>query len=170
MEVFIKVSMMNKVVVNEEIPMDFAPVSYITDCMVEVLQEYGSGKRKPLVLKEGEEPDFIEIYAHKGLKMSQVREAIQSFFGKDHVRDVSMAEFSKIFRETMEAMGTSAAKTLRMAVTPDWGAQVSTFMFATEKVYTSPKHGPPPPMDKTYLMQLLKIIHEDMLLDGGKSA
>lgn len=161
---------MNKVAVSEEVPMDFAPVSYVTDCMVEVLQEYGSGKRKTQVCLEAEQPELIEIYAHQGLKMSHVREGIQQFFGKDNVRDVTMAEFSKIFRSTMKDMGTTAAKTLSMAVNPDWGEQVSTFMFATDKVYLSPTYGAPPPMEKKYLMHLLKVIHEDMVIDGLKTA
>jgi len=170
MEVWMKVSLMNKVAMNEEVPMDMAPMSYVTDCMVEILEDYCSGKRGTPMDSEKCKPELIEIYAHHSLMMSELRELLRAYLGEGVVRDVSMAEFSEIFTKTMAAVGTVPTKTLSKCVTPEWAAQCNIILSTPENLYRSPKYGPPPAFSKKYFLRLLQIIDVDMSLSGGKTA
>lgn len=156
-EVVMKVCLERGVMPEIDVPMDFVPIGYATDCLVEIIENCASG--------ELDGHPWLEVYSPHGLSFRDVREALQKYRAGNVPRLVSMAEFARHWQEVLWASGTSAGKCLSVGVTGNFVEQTTTVFSLGPNCYRSRKHGTPPKITERYLLELLQTIDSQMVLN-----
>jgi len=140
-------------------PCDFTPLSYATNCIIAILQEDG---RTQYDMTSG--PQLREIFMQRGLQFEDVRAAIQEVRGGT-VQEVTVKEFLPKWTEELFKAGTHRGKFLSVLISEDFEQHLNmTFEEGTKDLYIHP-NGCPPPMSKSDLLDLLRLIDQRMILD-----
>jgi len=145
-EVVMKVCLDKGVVPDIDVPMDFLPIGYATDCLVEILDDRAAGRL------DGH--TWCEIFSPDGLNFGDVIAAMQSSAGTA-LKTIPMAEFARHWHEVLWKAGNFPSKCLSIGVTSTFVNQTTTVFSVGPNLYHSRKHDPPPKMSKEYLLDLM---------------
>lgn len=161
-EVVLKVCLETGVVPIMDVPMDWAPIDYVTNCLVEIVEDYSKAP-----MSQGScEPRWSEVYAPDPIRFSDVVDAMQELRKDRPLRLIPVPEFVKVWKEVLWPCG-KAAKFLSLLCTNHFERQISTVFTVGPNLYHSRKHGAPPKQSREYLMDLVRIIDEQMALDAS---
>jgi len=155
-EVVMKVCLERGVVPDIDVPMDFVPIGYGTDCLVEILEDGVAGRL------DGH--TWLEVFSPNGFNFGDVRAALEQFLAGRAPQPVPMAEFARHWQEVLWKAGTSASKCLSIGLTRNFVSQTTTVFHVGPNLYHSRKHGTPPKMSRGYLLELLRTIDDQMKL------
>jgi len=162
-EVMLKVCLDKGLVPDVDTPMDFAPISYVCDCLVEILE---NGATEPTAAA-GEDQRWLEVYAPKGLEFRDIIEIMQEIRkenGLEPLQVVSVAEFQQCWYKMLFDTGSFAAKCLSLLFTRSWGRQANMVFHVGPDLYRSPKHGATPALSREYVVELIRTIDKQMVL------
>lgn len=162
-EVMLKICLDKGVCPDVTTPMDFAPISYVCDCLVEILEDSAT---EPLPAA-GEKQRWLEVYAPKGLEFRDVIEVMQDMRKENRLepmRLVPCAEFQQYWHKMLFDTGSFAAKCLSLLLTSSWGRQVNTVFAVGPDLYRSRKHGDFPGLSREYVVELIRTIDKQMVL------
>lgn len=164
-EVVMKVCLLRNVVPDINCPMDYAPISYVSDCFVEIVDTHSAADQQPA--REGDAAPWFEIYAPRGLWFADVRLALERYRkGRKELSVVPIESFSQHWYETLQEAGTTASKCLSKCLTDQFVQQCSTVFGVGPACYRSASVAAPPPVGEEYLSQLISIIDKDMTLSS----
>lgn len=161
-EVVFKVMLAEGVAPALDSPIDFAPVSYVTSCILEILEDDQSRRwGEPGI----EGPLCHEIFAPHSLRFADVKEAIRELKGAEGLREVPMIEFVAVWNRVLMAVGSARARFMQPLLTENFSLQLNTtFEEKRQLLYSSARHGAPPRMGRAELLELLRTIDERMRL------
>lgn len=162
-EVMLKICLEKGLVPDVTTPMDFAPISYVCDCLVEILEDSAT---EPLPAA-GEDQRWMEVYAPKGLEFRDIIEIMQEIRKENHLeplRLVSEAEFEQTWQKMLFDTGSFAAKCLSLLFTRSWGRQANMVFHVGPDLYRSRKHGAHPGLSREYVVELIRTIDKHMVL------
>jgi len=163
-EVVFKVMLNANVVPDIESPIDFAPLSYVIGCLLEIWEKdhasrWGEGPG------EASGPACLDVFMPRGLQFGDVKAAIQEMRGSKAIKVVPMTTFAEIWRSELTAAGSTHARFMRTLLTKDFELHLNTTFEERDGYYQSAKYGIPKPMSRAALQELLHTIDTKMTLD-----